>query len=914
MDLEEILTKLGWDDGFQIPIANAENKALEEQVARLSLRKTKANNELDRATSRLEGLKDHIKYVGQENDQNQKLITAQRQQLETAEHYYHLTKAEKTNVQNDLKRLMKELQELEQFQEGKKSDLQKNMAKAEKLKTETEWDAEALKAWEETLKKRDDDIELVKKFSTEDARKYNDLEARRQLLQVESDRKRKALLKIVAELRNNEMVIDRTGKALKQQEKERDDLVKRWKEAVKMLQRRDEDVVKTQEHIIGTQELIERHKEKLDEENVFLNNEKRNNHELDLEMESLNALNSRLRRDCDDLAQDLLTMNSELQALKREVASSAQQLENERLKRRFVADTIQQTESRCVKFEEDIEKLIQKLEEMKDSNTSSAEKLRNIEKMVDMEEKLYNIYVSDTEKINSQLYRSDKAYKDQITIGKSLEMEVSNTTLICTQLRKRIRCESTELEKFKEVVYNMEFRIDEFEKRLLALEYEAIEDDNAEEKEKAILELEETLTNHKAVQHTLQIQVDKLREEMGKLNTAMDMDKEQLAFLRDKCEQHLLENEISKKHIAAAKKVTQEKQVEENMMRLRINHIENDMKKEDKMIFNMEKLRLNLDQVMRERQLEINTNKMILLAKRRNLDEDRGRLKTEIALSRLKIEQHQKKYHMFLSSLGQDEDGQPISVTNFRIKYAQEKLILQEEGDLLDQKIKTAEKEIVAMENTLKIVNLTNVAFKRSLAPIKDDDQEVQEMKALEEDLNKTNNTLREYRKKLTRIKEELQALRNEIKVKNDLEERMKESVSQLEDEFDMIQKQEMDKAEKLKRAQAQIKKLLKKLGQRDISKYNRDFEIKLMKVGNKLVLQKLMEMCGLYPEIGPLVNRYISEHNISLPEKKVTWSSSNSSGRISHSSGSPKQPVTPISSSTSSEHNVKKVNLALNI
>lgn len=124
---------------------------------------------------------------------------------------------------------------------------------------------------------------------------------------------------------------------------------------------------------------------------------------------------------------------------------------------------------------------------------------------------------------------------------------------------------------------------------------------------------------------------------------------------------------------------------------------------------------------MRERQLEINTNKMILQAKRRNLDEDRGRLRTDIALNRVKIEQLQKKYHMLLTSLGQDEEGQPVSVTSFRIKYAQEKIILQQEGDLLDQKIKTAEKEIVAMENTLKMVNLTNVAFKRSLAPVKDE-------------------------------------------------------------------------------------------------------------------------------------------------------------------------------------------------
>lgn len=65
------MKKLGWDGGFQIPIANAENKELEEQVARLTLRKTKTKNDLEKATSRLEGLKEHFKYVHQENEQNQ---------------------------------------------------------------------------------------------------------------------------------------------------------------------------------------------------------------------------------------------------------------------------------------------------------------------------------------------------------------------------------------------------------------------------------------------------------------------------------------------------------------------------------------------------------------------------------------------------------------------------------------------------------------------------------------------------------------------------------------------------------------------------------------------------------------------------------------------------------------------------
>lgn len=124
---------------------------------------------------------------------------------------------------------------------------------------------------------------------------------------------------------------------------------------------------------------------------------------------------------------------------------------------------------------------------------------------------------------------------------------------------------------------------------------------------------------------------------------------------------------------------------------------------------------------MKERQIEINTNKEVLMAKRRNFDEEKGRLKRDIMSRYTKIEQLQKKYHIAMMTLGSSEDGQTMSVTYFKIKNAQEKYMLQEQGDELDQKIRKAETEIIAMENTLKVVNSTNTTYKNSLEAVEED-------------------------------------------------------------------------------------------------------------------------------------------------------------------------------------------------
>lgn len=86
------------------------------------------------------------------------------------------------------------------------------MIKVDRIKQETGWDIEALKAWEEALNKRDDDNELIKKFSKEDERRFNKLEARRQFLQSEYDAKNLTISKMVCDLHSCEMIIERTGK------------------------------------------------------------------------------------------------------------------------------------------------------------------------------------------------------------------------------------------------------------------------------------------------------------------------------------------------------------------------------------------------------------------------------------------------------------------------------------------------------------------------------------------------------------------------------------------------------------------------------------------------------------------------------------------------------------------------------
>lgn len=93
---------------------------------------------------------------------------------------------------------------------------------------------------------------------------------------------------------------------------QRENLIKQWKDTVKMLQQRDADIETRQERILEAEAVLEEQQEHLEDENAMLKNEQRNNHAVELELEQLNAANSRIRREFGDLQQTMYAIVNEV--------------------------------------------------------------------------------------------------------------------------------------------------------------------------------------------------------------------------------------------------------------------------------------------------------------------------------------------------------------------------------------------------------------------------------------------------------------------------------------------------------------------------------------------------------------------------------------------------------------------------
>ncbi|XP_044752886.1 coiled-coil domain-containing protein 39-like isoform X3 [Coccinella septempunctata] len=808
---KDVLKQLGWNEGFQIPVANDENKALEEQVAKLTLARLKAKNESELSSQKYDALERHFKFVTQENEQVEKLISAHKQRLDSENHYLRIATSERDRLIQDIRESNKRMKEIEEKNVEKKREVKRSMERMDKMKKETFWDEEALKAWEESLKKRHDDNNQLIKFSKQDEKKFLELEAKRASLQIEYMQRQKTVAKMVNDLINYESILERTGKTIQTQVAERNSLVMQWKETVKILHQRDDAISSHQDKSLNTMELIEREKESLKNEENLLNIEKNNNREIERDNEDLNSQYSKFQRDLDKVIQYVLFLNSEENSMKRQVTKTANDLETERCRAKTLKKERENKFNAIINLDKKIENLKEKFESLKIANMSISERCKHLEKLIEFEAKQHNVFLSDSDRLSQTLFRVQSKLSEQIEISGNKELEIANLATLVDGLQKMTKEAQSNVDKRKEIIYNMEFRIDQLEEKLALIEKQKNTEDD-EDVYNRIKMLDKDYTEYTDTRNLLQDQISRIQDEMRRLTTAITNDEQKLAILHNKLQNEKLDYEGGLKQVAAAKAAAQEKQVEENILILKLKQFDQSMKKEEIDIYNLQKMKLNLEQAMRERDLEVKSKMELLNVQKRNLDEDRGRLRSDFKGRQLKVEQLQSKYHLVTMSLGTDEDGQTLSVTHYKLKAAQDKYFLKQRGDILDYKIKRIEKEIVAMENTLKIVNLTNAAYKKSLSEVEDTDKEAETMQSLQKKFVDLTDQQRILRKTLIYEKQDLKGIKDEMEELKKTRKELEYSLAELETEFNKLQNELRDKQEKVKRTENLMKKVESKL------------------------------------------------------------------------------------------------------
>ncbi|KAF1489762.1 Coiled-coil domain-containing protein 39, partial [Megadyptes antipodes antipodes] len=782
-----VLAELRWDDGYAVPVANAENKALEDELQKMQKEKVNLQNELTDFEERIEAMTSHLKNVRQEFGFTQSLYRARENEIETEQHFKALAEREHGRLKSDIKRLEDEIVSLREKKNSQENTINKTTKKLENLKQQMNCDEEVLESWIKESNRKDTDAITIQKYAQQDEGKLGALTLQVEKLTMQANQKRRALDNELTETITAQIELDKTAEDFRRVHQERQEVIRQWENAIQQMQKRDQQIDHYALLITDIKQEIRKKEIVLKEKTSFLANETLNNMEYEKKISSAEREATSLRNEYQTQDTYRVQLQDELDALKSTVDRTASDLESLRTQVTNLKKEIQKKQARLSFLKEKNASLSNKLKLVTEETLSSEDKALRMEEILKEEEKIVKEKETEMNQLKELLFKKTQELKVQKDKEKCVLAEIEGSRTSLKNLKSRLHRLDADALKQQELIYNQDFYIQQVQRRLSRLEGEV----NADEKqvlEAKVAELKKTLEEKKNAYDVLHAQHKKLQSDVHFIKRAMDKTGEETSGMMIKINELNLFNERSDQELKKAKAVKQEMMVEDNLLKLELNRLGDTLCNKTEKVLTLEKQKLELKKAIAERTEEIKIHKAMLDSQIRLVDQERQRISAEFQDRINKIDKLRCRYEILTVIMMPPEEEEKAH-TYYVIKAAQEKEALQREGDDLDAKICKAEKEIVALENTLRVLNNCNSNYRNSFKEVTETSEEYEEKLKLEEEKRAADE---KYRYKQRRIKE------------------LQENLQSMEKNFDTVLKQEALFQEQKKEKQALILQLNK--------------------------------------------------------------------------------------------------------
>ncbi|XP_013414029.1 coiled-coil domain-containing protein 39-like, partial [Lingula anatina] len=352
-----------------------------------------------------------------------------------------------------------------------------------------------------------------------------------------------------------------------------------------------------------------------------------------------------------------------------------------------------------------------------------------------------------------------------------------------------------------------------------------------------------------------------------------------------------------------------QKMVDDNILKLEIKRLRDMLYTKADDVFTLEKRRLQLETAMKERRGEIDIHTEMLTAQVRAADEERSQISAELHDRIAKIDKLRKRYEILMVQMAPPEGEEEKSQAYYVIRAAQEKEELQRTGDDLDARIRKAEKEIQALENTLRLMNGRNEQYRKSFNKVTDSSDDMEEKAQLEEQMRAVMDKYKYKRRQIRELQEDLQTMSHNLDTLTRDEDAYIEMIQDKQNKILQLNKEMDEQQGKLDRVMKQNVRYAREIRSAKKSKGEvpdeKDMDIREMREFNKMAMKQVGEVTSPYPDLAQAVNLYFTQANLPPPPAGGMGSpfgSRPSSARSSLSSvrsgySTPKSPASQTSS-----------------
>ncbi|KAG5306010.1 CCD39 protein, partial [Acromyrmex insinuator] len=882
---------------------------LSEQIARKTKHKISVYAKLESLEERLKMIRNHVSDLAVRRDFNQKLLTEHSVQLETEDHLYRLSGNTESLLRQETHEFEKEWMDVNRRVSSVEKELIRVMRKLTEAKEMVQFDENSLHKWEEMLARKNEDSQLIEDYMKQDTQKYKELEQKRQKLSMELEIYRQTIIKTVGEVREMEIVLNRTAKLYMEALKERKQMINQWMQSVNILRQRDNDIQNGLREIETLREISREKKKNLEEVEQFLKDQIVNNKEIEqlikYSEKKLNAVQEKQRK----IVKTIDIYVIELHTQKKLMADLARRVQQIRANAKRKKIGIENKQIKVDDCKKQINHLMLTLEEVENQKLNVEEKTKHLEKMIEHDEKRKYVIIKELSQLQAMILRTTKRIMELENERKILQIEMQSEYKKVDLLNALLVKENKLIGEKKEALYQVSFSLQKCEMKLEQIKGHERDKSEIEKKQTRIEELQAVLKEKTATYKLLQNQIVSLEHDMKKISTGLLNENDELERLRSKKQDLLLLLDGGEKRLKIAQSRNEEKQVEENIIRLQVLQLERMTSNVSDKVYDLEKYRLHLEATLKERAAEITAQKEAFAIQKRIADNECSELRTAITDRKSRIRQLQMRYDNSVATIGTTVDGAPMNTAYLKIQSAQERYMLREQGDKLDETIRRTEQEIRSMENTLRVVNVCNDKYRDSMSTVDQDGPEWTEQNRLDEQMHNARQKLLQKQTQLQRLFDKLQKTQNDYtQLFNDIE-KSKEEKENKERYLSGIEKQMADQEEKISRANKSLRKV-----QKDINLYvskrddavllqQREVELRELQEQNALVLQDIAEFTIRHVEAEAYVKKLLITKNIELPYFPSSIKSPSSTGTIDHLKSTSR-----ISAFTSSRESISSV------
>ena len=869
--------------------ANAENRALskaleDKEVQVETLAREAAENE-----ERVKIMAEHLKHVKQELLHTQRLVEAKSKECKTEEHLKALSEREVGGIRIAINKYNTMIEEQQDALNVVQNNIFKGNEKLDRFKLQMNWNQEELEQWALAAKQKEEDNLALQKYTRADEAKIKDITLQIEKLTVLVSEKKMELDQEVTDTQSKQIELDKTAEEFRKLHKERQDLVKQWQDSIEAMRRRDEDIRHAGERFAEAKASFNRTKDAVKAIAKELDDIKKDNSETEGKLKVKERQVELIRLNYTNTMGTAGSFADETEAIKNQLGKCAAELAAKRAQTDEQRRVLEEKRSRLEIGRKQYMAVKKQLNEEASSVVDAEGIARQMEEDLERNEKQYTQVERQVQKLKEIMFKASQELFDHRQVEANHIAEISGAQAASKNLNTKIHELDQSSLRQQELIYTAEFQIQQMERKVARAGGERSDEEKILLNAK-IKEVQAGLDEVKEQQKMLKMQEKKIMDELvvKKRNLRDSIAaKKELANMIAELE---LVNGAAVATLKEHKKNRKTIMVNHDVLKLEVKRLRDKLSLHADEVFGLANRKFQLQQSMEERKQEIQVHKDVQRAAHKAAEEERHKIALESKERMTKVTSMKLKYESLCAAARGSEGGddETKSQAFFIIQAAQQKEALQREGDELDSKIRRAEREMKAIENTLNHLNTRNTVYRKSFQHADMNSKEAKELSQMGSQLKIANDQLFKKKKELQRLTADQDEDTRRIRQMEKNTEQLSAHMRHLEDAHQQVmselneQKEQLEDSERRVREMAIDHRRSKNVADDVETIEEKQFIAQGLRETSANVLYTLGQLGREFPEMRDTLNEALKSQGLQVPARPPSRVMSRGSSRAS--------------------------------